>query len=76
MDMTPLAPNLYAPKAWDVVGHTYEGSVYCPECVFYTDPTVTGESSVDTRVDMPAPVFSSDEVPEHWTCVVCEASIG
>ena len=75
MDMTPLAPNTYAPKAWDVVGYTYEGSVYCPECVFYTDPTVTGESSVDTRVDMPAPIFNSDEVPEDWTCVVCESGI-
>jgi hypothetical protein len=74
--MTPLAPNTYAPKAWDVVGYTYEGNVYCPECVFYTDPRVTGESSVDTRVDAPAPVFNSDEIPSDWTCVVCESSIG
>lgn len=74
--MTPLAPNTYAPKAWDVIGHTYEGSVYCPECVSYTDPRVTGESSTDTRVDLPAPIFNSDEVPSDWTCVVCESGIG
>jgi len=74
--MTPLAPNTYAPKAWDVVGHTYEGSVYCPECVSYTDPRVTGESSVDTRVDLPAPIFNSDEIPSDWACLVCESSIG
>lgn len=62
-------------KAWDVVAYTYEGEVYCPECVAYTDPTITGESTTDTRTDKPAPVFSSDEVPSDWVCLVCESGV-
>jgi hypothetical protein len=54
---------------------TYEGEVYCPECVAYTNPVITGESATDTRVDMPAAVFSYDDVPVDWICIVCESSI-
>ena len=63
-------------KAWEMVGFTYEGDVYCFECVPYTDPTVTGESATDTRVNMPAPIFVSDEVPSDWVCTVCEGEVG
>ena len=76
MDITPLAPNTYAPKAWHVLGFTYEGSVYCAECVYYTNPVITGESSIDTRENEPAPIFGSDEIPSDWACLVCESSIG
>lgn len=72
--MTQLVPNV-GRKAWTVIGYTYEGNVYCVECEAYTDPTITGESSTDTRTDKPAPVFLSDDVPADWACVVCESSI-
>ena len=74
MLMTQLAQNI-GRKAWTVIGYTFEGNVYCVECEAYTDPTVTGASATDTRVDLPAPVFISDDAPLDWTCVVCESSI-
>lgn len=66
----------YLRKATDVVGYTYDGGAYCPECVAYTDPTVTGESQTDTRVDKPHPIFGSDEDYEGWVCEVCRTEIG
>ena len=65
-------------KAWEVIGYTYEGSVYCPECVAYTDPTITGASATDNRKDKPAPIFSSDsaDLPSDWVCEVCSKGIG
>jgi hypothetical protein len=77
MIMKQLAPN-YGRKAWAVIGYTYEGAVYCPECVAYTDPTITGESATDNRTDKPAPIFSSDssDLPSHWACEVCGGGIG
>jgi hypothetical protein len=74
VNMKPLAPNTYAPKAWHIVGFTYDGATYCTECVAYTDPTVTGESPTDTRVDMPAPIFISDDHGYH-KCAVCESGV-
>lgn len=63
----------YLRKAWEVVGYTYEGAVYCPECVAYTDPEVTGDTG--TRVDDPAPVFVSDDYA-GMTCEVCTNELG
>ena len=70
--------TMYGRKAWEVIGYTYEGSVYCPECVAYTDPTITGESATDNRTDKPAPIFSSDkpDFPDDWACEVCTGGIG
>jgi len=62
--------NTYYRKAWTVVGYTFNGEVYCLECVAYTDPTVTGDSLTDTRFDQPAAVFASDET-EDFVCVIC-----
>lgn len=58
------------------MGYTYDGGVYCPECVAYTDPTITGESVLDTRTDLPAPIFASDDIPTGWVCEVCHSEIG
>lgn len=58
------------------MGYTYDGGVYCVECVAYTDPTITGESATDTRIDLPAPIFASDDTPENWVCEVCNFEIG
>jgi len=74
MSISTLTHNI-GRKAWTVIGYTYEGSVYCTECEAYTDPTVTGESATDNRIDKPAPIFLSDDVPSDWTCIVCESSI-
>jgi hypothetical protein len=62
--------NTYYRKAWTVIGYTFEGDVYCPECVAYTDPTVTGDSLIDTRVDQPSAVFASDESKDFF-CTIC-----
>ena len=68
----------YGRKAWEVIGYTFEGGVYCPECVAYTDPTITGESATDNRTDKPHPIFVSDkpDFPSDWACEVCTGGIG
>jgi hypothetical protein len=66
----------YLTKADTVIGYTYNGDVYCPECVAYTDPIVTGDDVLDTRSDNPKPVFISDDYLELPACTVCNSCIG
>lgn len=63
----------YTRKAWEIVGYTYEGGAYCPECVAYTDPQITGDKG--ERIDEPAPVFVSDDYKGRM-CEVCHSEIG
>ena len=67
----------YGRKAWEIIGYTYEGGVYCPECVDYTDPTITGESATDNRTDKPHPIFVSDkpDFPNDWACEMCKGDV-
>jgi hypothetical protein len=69
--------NRYARKAWEVIGHTWNGAAYCPPCSPH--PDTTGEYG-----DTPKPVFVSDEfyitdpeTGEHTphTCDTCHAPI-
>lgn len=53
----------YYRKAWDVVGHTFDGDAYCRECSELL-PTCNGAG------DAPAPVFASDDV-HGLTCRIC-----
>jgi len=70
--------TMYGRKAWEVIGYTYEGGVYCPECVAYTDDSVVGNAMTGVKPDSPAPIFSSDkpDFPDDWACEVCMGGIG
>lgn len=54
-------PRSYARKAWEVVGHTFDGSAYCPD---HTPNDITPVG------DMPAPIFVSDDY-QGMTCDEC-----
>jgi hypothetical protein len=48
-------------KAWEVVGYTFNGSAYCPDCT---------NDHLYENGDAPAPVFVSDDY-EGMTCDKC-----
>jgi hypothetical protein len=53
----------YYRKAWDVVGHTFDGDAYCRDCSELL-PAATAAG------DAPAPVFASDNV-HGLACRIC-----
>lgn len=55
-------------KAWEIVGYTRDGDVYCADCG--TDVYAGAPSDEE-----PNPVFASDEIPNDWTCGSCDAHI-
>ena len=50
-------------KAWEVIGYTFDGCAYCPQCA---DNLPTRNEQGDS----PTPVFLSDEFDGH-TCDTC-----
>ena len=52
----------YAKKFWEVIGYTYEGEVYCPDCA----PEVEEDRGS---------IFPTDEGYEGWSCVNCDQLI-
>jgi len=53
-------------NAWDIVGYTHNGDVYCADCgedVYAGMPEDEGEASV---------IFASDEIPADWLCMSCD----
>ena len=69
--------NTHTRKAWHVIGYTWNGSAYCPECA--PDP-----ETVNKYGDTPAPVFVSDEFylecestgeQRPYTCHTCGTEI-
>lgn len=51
--------------AWTIMGYTYNGEVYCPDCGedVYAGMPENEEASV---------IFASDEFPADWTCMSCD----
>jgi hypothetical protein len=69
--------NTYARKAWHVIGYTWNGAAYCPDCA-------PNPETVNQHGDTPAPVFAVDEfylidpeTGEHTphTCDTCRNPI-
>lgn len=69
--------NNYARKAWTIIGYTWNGAAYCPDCA--PDP-----EAVNQHGDTPAPIFASDEhylidptTGEHtpYPCDTCHAEL-
>jgi len=65
-----------AGRAWQILGYTHSGAVYCPDCADarFSDDRLAGRA-VDYGVDNPAPLFGSDEIPSAWACDDCGAII-
>jgi hypothetical protein len=61
-----------AGRAWEILGYTHSGAVYCPDCADsrFSDGRLSGRA-VDYGIDNPAPIFGSDEVPSAWACDAC-----
>lgn len=53
-------------NGWTVIGYTYAGGVYCPDCC---PPSITGGD------DDPRPLFASDDLPNGWGCDECGKEI-
>jgi len=69
--------NLHAAgRAWEILGYTHSGAVYCPDCADsrFSEGRLSGRA-VDYGIDNPAPLFGSDEVPSAWACDDCAAII-
>jgi len=62
-----------AGKAWEIMGFTHEGSVYCPQCapvLFPESMLLDAEGGENPTV----PVFAVDEYPV-WSCDRCGTEI-
>jgi len=53
----------YYRKAWDVVGHTFDGDSYCRDCSELLP-------AANVAGDAPAPVFASDDA-RGLACRIC-----
>lgn len=49
-------------KAWEYYAVTYNGAVYCTECL---------PNDVDVESDEVCPIFASDEVDDYPICDKC-----
>ena len=64
-----------AGKAWEILGYTHEGAVYCPDCADsrYSRARLMGQG--DGVYDNPAPIFASDDADSPLHCALCGAVV-
>ena len=64
-----------AGKAWEILGYTHSGAVYCPDCADSRYPRARLIGDGEGFMDNPAPIFAVDDIHTPLDCERCGAVI-
>jgi hypothetical protein len=64
-----------AGRAWEILGYTHSGAVYCPDCADSRYPRARIMGQDEAVWDNPAPVFACDDNDSALHCGLCGAVV-